>query len=257
MLPKMKFIVFLAFTILISCTKKQITENTDNITQKSKTSKIEKSIIKTAHIDSLDTEILETFVDSLNIGDKGKCKVELIKYRVYKDNYVIIKFYTKGKNSIKDPETWMIQNNYSYETNSIMRFETNISDFNNDRFNDITFISGTAARGSNEVRRLFIYDSEKQKLVSIMNSEEYPNMLYNSELDCIDAFLVHGGCSTVFLNIEGDSLRMFARVELDEALTVSTYNKKGLEKIIFKDTKSQESYARYKNFKPLKKYDEY
>ena len=158
---------------------------------------------------------------------------------------------------MQDPETWLVQNNYSYETTALMGFEANISDFNNDGFNDITFISGTAARGANEVRRLFIFDQQKQELISMVNSQQYPNMVYNKELDCIDAFLVYGGCSTVFLNIEGDSLKPFASVELSDGLTVTTYDKKGKATIIKKDKTNQAGYTRYKNFNPLKEYDNY
>ena len=122
---------------------------------------------------------------------------------------------------------------------------------------DITFISGTAARGANEVRRLFIYDDQNKELISIVNSEDYPNMLYNKELDCIDAFLVYGGCSTVFLNIEGDSLKQFASVELNDGLTVSTYDQNGKQKIIKRDKTNKAGFVRYKNFRPLKESDDY
>lgn len=240
---------------LLSCRTKQVSENAIKVTEKIEISKPDSSSIDNQKGDILNAEILETFVDSLNIGEKGKCKIELIKHRVYDENYVIIKFYIKGRNTIKDPETWMIQNNYSYETTALMGFEANISDFNNDGFNDITFISGTAARGANEVRRLLIFDRQKKELISIANSQDYPNMLYNKELDCIDAFLVYGGCSTVFLNIQDDSLKEFASVELLDGLTVTTYDKKGKEKIIFKDTANKSGYIRYKNFRPLKEYD--
>lgn len=145
--------------------------------------------ISNQNLDTAKTAIIEIFVDSLNIGVKGKCKVELIKHRVYDDVFVIIKFYVKGRNTTKGTEHWMNTNTYSYETTAMMGFEPVISHFNNDNFNDITFISGTAARGANEVRRLFIYDNQNKNLVSIVNSEDYPNMLYNKKLDCIDAFL--------------------------------------------------------------------
>lgn len=252
----MKFFTTTLLTILLSCNTKQGTENVIKNTDKTEISKLDNSLIIKQKEDTLNTQILEAFVDSLNIGEKGKCKIELIKHRVFDDNYVIIKFYIKGRNTIKDPETWMVQNNYCYETTALMEFEPNISDFNNDNFNDITFISGTAARGANEVRRLFIYDYQKQDLISIVNSQDYPNMLYNKELDCIDAFLVYGGCSTVFLNIQGDSLKEFASVELFDGLTVTTYDKKGKEKIIFKDTANKAGYIRYKNFRPLKEYND-
>jgi len=41
------------------------------------------------------TEIIETFVDSVNIGEKGKNKIELIKHRVFDDTYVIVNFIQK------------------------------------------------------------------------------------------------------------------------------------------------------------------
>ena len=253
----MKFFTLLLLTILISCNSKQETEKAINKTDTTKIANNETIPSEQQNVDTSTTEIIDTFVDSLNIGEKGKCKIELIKFRVYDDIYVIIKFYIKGRYTTKDSETWMVQNNYCYETTALMGFEANISDFNNDNFNDITFISGTAARGANEVRRLFIYDYQKQELISIVNSQDYPNMLYNKELDCIDAFLVYGGCSTVFLNIDGDSLKKFAGIELNDGLTVSTYDRIGKQKIIMTDKTNKASYIRYKNFRPLKEYDNY
>jgi hypothetical protein len=253
----MKFFILLFLTILVSCNSKHEAENAISKTDTSKITTNETILSEQQNADTSKTEIIDTFVDSLNIGEKGKCKVELIKHRVYDDIYVIVKFYIKGRNTIKDPETWMVQNNFAYETTALMGFEANISDFNNDGSNDLTFISGTAARGANEVRRLFIFDQQKQDLISMVNSQDYPNMLYNKELNCIDAFLVYGGCSTVFLSIEGDSLKEFASVELNDGLTVSTYDKSGKEKIIMTDKTNKAGYVRYKNFKPLKVYDNY
>ena len=89
------------------------------------------------------------------------------------------------------------------------------------------------------------------------NSENYPNMLYNKELNCIDAFLVYGGSSTVFLRISGDSLKEFASVEAMDGLTVKEIDRNGKEKIIFQDTTNKAAYIRFKTYKPLKEYDEY
>lgn len=252
----MRQISFIILTILFSCNSNQEVKKQTYKPDTTEIAKSKISSIDTQNTDTGKTAIIETFVDSLNIGEKGKCKVELIKHRVYDDNFVIVKFYIKGRYTTKDPETWMNTNTYCYETNAMMGFEPKISDFNNDNFNDITFISGTAARGANEVRRLFIYDNQEQKLISIVNSQDYPNMLYNKELDCIDAFLVYGGCSTVFLNIKGDSLKEFASIDLSEGLTVSTYDKNGKEKIIKRDKKYEPGYTRFKNFNPLKEYDD-
>ena len=221
------------------------------------TTEIEKNNITSVdsqNVDTSKTEILETFVDSLNIGEKGRCKVELIKHKVYDDNFVIIKFYTKVRYTTKDPEVWMNANTYCYETNAMMGFEPNISDFNNDNFKDITFISGSAARGANEVRRLCIYDNQNSELISIVNSQDYPNMLYNKELNCIDAFIVTGGTSTHFLRIKKDSLIEFASVHNDNNRSVYEIDKFGKEKLLRKDTiiDNENLYVRYKNYKPLK-----
>lgn len=115
-------------------------------------------------------------------------------------------------------------------------------------------MSAIAARGANEVRRLFICDKATDTLVEIKNAESYPNMLYNKELNCVDAFLVYGGSSTVFLKIHGDSLKEIARVDAMDGITVREIDKKGTEKIIFQDTSSKVGYNRFKTYKPLKEY---
>ncbi|MNE33169.1 hypothetical protein D3C80_1268210 [compost metagenome] len=166
------------------------------------------------------------------------------------DDFVIVKFFTKESTS------WLKTNTYLYECTSSRDLDPHFSDFNNDGYNDITFISLIAARGGNEVRRLFIYDKKGDQLISILNSEDYPNMQYNEELDCIDAFLLHGGSSTVFAKIKGDSLKTFARVDNDNYRTVSEISESDNRKIISKDTIINEGdvFTRYKNYKPLKAY---
>ena len=207
--------------------------------------------VSIADTTNTNTEIIETFVDSLNIGEKGKNKVELIKHRVFDDTYVIVKFYRKAT----VPNRWFNANTYIVQCNAMQGLLPNITDFNNDNFNDITFISAQAARGANEVRRLFVYDDYERALISIVNSEDYPNMLYNKELNCIDAFLFHGGTSTVFARIKGDSLKEFASVHNDSHRTVYEVDKFGKDKLLRRDKINPEDvYIRYINYKPLKAY---
>lgn len=198
------------------------------------------------------TAIIETFTDSTQIGLKGKSKVDLIKHRVFDHSYVIARFYTRGVNG------WIRQNLYLYECDALMDLQPQIGDFNNDGLNDITFISGTAARGANEVRRLFLYDREGDQLISIVNAQDFPNMQYNEELDCIDAFLITGGATTVFARIERDSLIEFASVSCDgSGRTVYERDRQGREHILREDLiNSQDVYTRYKNYNPLKVYPE-
>ena len=234
-----KYVVFL-FVILLSCTTKQNKKDTQLAKQ-------EKTIQTSNDTVNNDTEIIETFTDSLSIGEKGKSKIQIIKYRVFDSKYVLVKFYTKGASY------WEIQNTYMYECEALEGLEPEIRDFNNDSFNDITFISLTAARGANEVRRLFVYDKENKSLTSILNSEEYPNIRYNKELDCIDAFLVYGGTTTVFARIQKDSLKDFAKVSNeDNYRTVYEINKTGKVKVIRKDRINEDGiFTRYINYKPL------
>jgi hypothetical protein len=193
----------------------------------------------------------EFFVDSLNIGRKRFNKIEVSKYRNHDSNYVIIKFFSKQNRK------WNLRNKFQFEKDGVTGCDTKLSDFNNDGLKDMTYISAVAARGANEVRRLFIYDKIKDKLIFIKNSEDYPNMLYDKELNCIDAFLVYGGCSTVFLRIQDDNLKEFASVQLFDGLTVTEYDKYGKEKILLRDTTNKALYVRYKNYKPLKENDDY
>ena len=192
----------------------------------------------------------EIFVDSLSIGKKGQNKIELLKYRISDSNYVIINFYAKRAGE------WKFKNKFEQDKDEVLRCDPEISDFNNDKSNDFTYVSTLAARGANQVRRLFIYDKINDQLIYIKNSDEYPNLLYNNELNCIDAFLVYGGCETVFLKLHGDKLVEFASVELSDGLTVTTYDTKGKEKVIYRNKKIKGGYTRYKNYKPLKQYED-
>lgn len=190
-------------------------------------------------------QIEEFFSDSLTIGRKGKNKIEISKIRNEDTCEVILSFFSReGKN-------WLLKNRFQFAKDAITGIDPEISDFNNDGYSDITYVSNVAARGANEVRMLFIYDPAKDVLIPIQNSEEYPNMAYNKELNCIDAFLVHGGSSTVFLILEGNKLKEIASVHNDSHRTVYKTDINGNSILISRDTLNPEDiYMRYKNFDP-------
>ena len=239
----MKFYLGLIMFLLLSCQNRQ---------DKSVTSNNNTTQINSTETVSNDTaQLEEVFIDSTIVGRKKFNKVEVYKYRATDSNYVDINFYTK------QGDKWKLNQTIHFLKDGVIGCDTKLSDFNNDGLNDMTIASAVAARRANEVRRLFIYDKTKDQLIEMKNSENYPNMLYNKELNCIDAFLVYGGSSTVFLRISGDSLKEFASVEAMDGLTVKEIDRNGKEKIIFQDTTNKAAYIRFKTYKPLKEYDEY
>jgi hypothetical protein len=197
------------------------------------------------------TELAEFFVDSLTVGRKSYNKFELSYYRTTDSFYTVINFYSKKNNK------WILRNEFVLPKDGVLGCDVEVSDYNNDGYNDITYVSAVAARGANQIRTLFIYDKQKDNLTHIKNSESYCNLQYNKNLKCIDAFNVYGGCMSYFLNLVGDSLKPFASVELYEGLTITEYDKKGNEKVILKDSSVKATYIRYKSYKPLKEYEDY
>lgn len=196
------------------------------------------------------TFIEEYFVDSTSIGIKTKNKIELTKFRNTDSVYAVIKFFTEANNH------WQQKNEFVLPKDGMLDCDVLITDYNNDGYNDFSYVSSLAARGANEIRTLFLYDKKSGSLLFIKNSDDYPNLSYNSTLNCMDAFLVYAGCTTMFLRFESDSLQPFASVELNDGLEIKEYDKYGNETLILKDTSVKASYTHYKNYKPLVAYEE-
>lgn len=238
----MKFTLPLLLVFMISC---QIP--TDEIPKLSNV-----DLVKTEKHTSLPESkpvLEESFEDTSKIGRKSLNKIEVARYKDGERNFVIIKFYSKKDNQ------WVLKNDFQFDKDDLLNCDTKLSDFNNDGLKDMSYISTVAARGANEVRRLFIYDKEKDELVYIKNSENYPNIVYNKDLDCLDAWLFHGATTTVFLKIEEDKLREFASVDTGLYRTVNLIDKDGNRKLISKKKlNDNEVYQRYKNYNPPKIY---
>lgn len=188
----------------------------------------------------------EHFVDSLHVGRKHHNKVEVTQYSQGDSIYVIIHFYVRiGKE-------WSLKQQIRFRKYDAIDCEPKIDDLTHDGYGDLTCISLQAARGANEVRRLYVYNKKKDRLVYIKNSERYPNMEYNSYLNCIEAWLVYGGCSTVFLRVHGDRLHEFAWVEtIDGYVTAYERDSQGKDKVIKRMKAEKGEFLRYKSYKPL------
>lgn len=238
----MKHYLLIISLLIISCNSgsKKISKSDIGIASKQ----------QTKHVTKEEIELLEYFIDSTTIGRPNKNKIELSHFRNPDSGYVVIRFYAKSNGN-----KWLLKQECNFLKDEISGCFTELSDFNNDGYKDLTYKSAIAARGANDVRNLFIYDKIKDQLIYMKNSENYPNMLYNKELDCIDAFLVHGGCTTVFLKIELDSLKEFASVDLGDKINIQLVGKNGDRTYLVKDKENNfEPYTRFKNFRPLEEF---
>lgn len=198
-------------------------------------------------------ELLKSFTENSKIGVPHKNKIELSLFEGAKNNVVELKFYSLGKN-----KEWNSKQTVQLENYGALPLNAELKDFNNDGFKDLTYVSGIAARGANEIRNLLIYDKTKDELVYIKNSGDYPNLLYNKELNCIDAHIFTGSSETVFLKFENDTLKEFASVETSNtvnARNVYLIDKSGNKKLLRTDKISEDNlFERYKTFDPPKPY---
>lgn len=234
--------------INLSCQNQQpdlsdkLTETNTNLTISSKS--------EPGNTDS--KELVELFSEDSKIGLPYQNKVEISNFKKSDGNIAEIKFY-----SLTEHKEWKLKQTFEFEKDGIADIDPKLEDFNNDGFKDLTYVSAVAARGANEIRKLFIYDKQKDELVYIKNSERYPNMLYNEKLNCIDGWLVHGATTTVFLQLEGEMLREFATVDTGLERTINLIDKNGKRKLLRKDKIKEENiYERYKNFNPLETYED-
>ncbi len=203
----------------------------------------------------------EKFIDSLNIGGKRITKIGVENFRNDKreDNFVIVSFYQRDsiwdhKKQKNVGEIWKSMQRFYFDKDGLTGINAEISDFNNDGFKDFTFQSGIAARGGNVIRTLFIYNPESKNFTLIKNSDSFPNLSYNSTLNCINSLILTGSTTTSFLKIKGDSLDEFARVDVSDKILVEEKDSSGkfriIEEKIFTGN-DEDFYRTYKNYKPL------
>lgn len=188
----------------------------------------------------------ESFSNETEIGRRRKNRLEI---RCVSGNDRVqaeIVFYSLSKT-----KEWKRKQSLRFENLNYGGCDPKITDFNNDGYKDLTFRSGQAARGANEIRTLLIYDSKKDELIHIKNSAEYPNLEYNKKLDCVDAWAFHGATTTIFLRLEGDMLREFASVDTGAERVVTITRRSGERVVIRREPmKEDEVYTKYSTFDP-------
>jgi len=201
----------------------------------------------------VEPKLVESFSNGSEIARRGQNKIEIdilekpgVDLASRPNQVAVVRFYAKDQS-----ESWVLRQKLEIESHSLAESDPEIKDFNDDGMRDITFRSNTAARGANDVRTLLIYDFKNDLLVHIKNSEDYPNLQYNNTLNCIDAWMFHGATTTVFLRLDGDTLKEFASVDTGSERVVTVTQADGLKRVI-REEKMDEAdvYTRYRTFDP-------
>jgi hypothetical protein len=199
------------------------------------------------------SEIIDTsefMSDSIHFGKQNETKIELCRIN-YSDSSIV-----KLKSFYRENNKWKYCGQISIQTTAFKGMFPLIKDFNNDGFNDLLITTGTSARGANEIQSLFLFEPKTKSLIHFRNSEEFPNLDYNKELKCLNAWIFTGGLTTVFLRIKTDSLIEFADIDQrDGRIVVTIINKNGVRKEIKNiPDKGFSDFAKFKNFNPLIEY---
>lgn len=199
--------------------------------------------------ENLDDTRIEYFSDEKKIGRRGKNRIEIRCFSRGANRFAEIKFYARTEYG-----AWIEWQSFKFEKDDLTDCDPVVEDFNNDGLKDFTYRSDVAARGANEVRKLFIYDKRQDELVYIKNSEDYPNIAYNKKLNCVDAWAFTATTTTIFLKIEGDMLREFASVSTGLQRIVTVTRNDGTEVILRREKMNPDNlaevYRRFSSYNP-------
>ena len=236
-------ILFSAFC-LINCNRAKERNTNKYENSPVKKFKEKKKIAKIETSTPIDT--LEIFKDSLNFGYKKKSKIIIIKIGNEDSTFVHMNLFKKQAGK------WIKTDSLNLENIYFPQLYTEIKDFNNDGFKDIIFTSGTAMRGGNNIQTLILYSPKSKSLNWIKNSEDYPNLLYNKKLDCIDSLVLTGGETTYFLKIKNDSLKEFAKVNHRDGIITSEILESNKKWKVIKSIKDQtRGLKRFIDYNPI------
>ncbi|MFA7325112.1 MAG: hypothetical protein WC121_00465 [Candidatus Kapaibacterium sp.] len=195
-----------------------------------------------------DEKIFESFVDSISINQNLSFKVEFLRYGLKpdKDHWVKIIFLKKEINY------WEEVFRFESERNQTHINFPKLEDFNSDGFLDFSYVPFLAAKGANELRELFVFDSVSNNFIHIKNSSDYPNLKYNVEFDNYTGWAFHGGTTQYFLSLEVDTLIELASIDIngfERGLTI--YDRNGEVSFSKFDSIQEEGFPFYKNYDPI------
>lgn len=189
----------------------------------------------------------EFFSDSKTVIKPGKYKINVTQKSSKSESVVVFNLFQKSGNK------WSIIQSGSYRKQTdFPLFVTTNEDLNNDGYNDLKISYAQAARGANEIEKLFIFNPKTQKLTEILNSQEYPNLHYSARRNCITSYMFYGGNATYFLHIKQNRLESFGKVEFSND-SIYSYKIKNKKEILLKKEayKSNDGAVFFSNFDPV------
>jgi hypothetical protein len=230
---KLKIAIISLLLIVISCnskindTKEDTVINLDCLKTNKKIKPVNSALILK---EDEPGEQEEAFADSTKIAKPGNYKIEILQKTIDTSTTVTFSLFQKNGNHWNNVQIFNLKKDCS------VPMLTEIKDFNNDGYNDLTIHYSTAARGANDIRKLFIFLKNKNKFIEVKNSDQYPNLFYNNKLNCICALSVYSGFTTHFLQLKKDSLAEFAKVDCVDG-EVQSYLVKNDKQILLKSKK--------------------
>lgn len=193
-------------------------------------------------------KVFESFVDTIRIDKNKLFKVEFYRFglKLDEDHWVKIIFLKKETNY------WEEFLRFESERNQTHINMPKIEDVNYDGYLDYSYVPFLAARGANELRELFVFDSDSNNFIHIKNSSDFPNLSYNNKLDCYNSWAFHGGTTQYFLSLEVDTLIELATIYIngfERELTI--YGENGEVSFSKTDSIQEEGFPFYNNYDPI------
>ena len=188
----------------------------------------------------------EYFSDSKTAIKANQYKIEITQNNNSKKPVVYFNLYRKSS------KKWLKIQSGNFTKESTSLYVTTDEDLNNDGYNDLKISFAQAARGANEIEKLLIFNPKLQKLIEIVNSQEYPNLHYNSKRNCINSYMFSGSNTTLFFKLRNNKLENFAKVEFYNDSVYSYKIKKNQEILLKKRTyQSSDAAIFFSDFDPI------
>ena len=197
---------------------------------------------------NLSAQNVVRFSDSQTFVKAGRYKINVVQKNSADFSTVYFKMYKKSKSS------WIKIQDGNFRKESSFRLAVDTSeDLNNDGYGDLKISYAQAGRGSNSIEKVLMFDPRKQQLVEILNSQDYPNLHYNPDRNCLNSYAFYGGTSTYFLKIKKNRLEEFGRVNYSNDTVQSFKIINGKEILLQKRSyKSADAAVFFSDFDPLK-----